>query len=568
MGTDSAVLPPPPAVMPPTAAPVSPVPEATVSQPVVPLQAVAVPVALPVPTAPRLAAPSAPAAAAKPKVVITRAPRLGQRKLDWKSLGLTVAFSAGMHAIALVACMFIVFKNPGLLEDIFTQITEEKEEVADDPIIEQSLVQPEDIKETSQDNVVASESTSEMLFEKGPVDLNVNDLAPAQVKVEAGDLSGLPDIKFDNAASGRMSATAKAAMVRHFGGNSASEAAVASGMKWLANHQYPDGSWSLNHSAHPNCKGQCSQAGKSGEKPFESRMAATGLALLVFLGGGHTHQSGDYQKDVKSGVEFLLKNGRTTSQGFDLCPTVVANEKMYTQGICTIALSELAALTKDPRVRSAASSSVEFIVKAQNTKWGGWVYNPSTTAGPMPEGDTSVTGWQIMALKSAQNAKLKFPPQSFTGCSVYLDSVQTNGGAQYKYGPPQSGPTASMTAAALLCRMYLGWDRKNKGLQDGVIYLGKVKPSPNDMYYNYYATQVMHHWGGEEWTAWNNVMRDQLVRTQHTLKDGHLSGSWDVAAGGGDAGGRLYMTCLCVMTLEVYYRHLPIYRREGLKVEF
>ena len=88
------------------------------------------------------------------------------------------------------------------------------------------------------------------------------------------------------------------------------------------------------------------------------------------------------------------------------------------------------------------------------------------------------------------------------------------------------------------------------------------------MYYNYYATQVMHHWGGDEWANWNGVMRDQLIRTQKTAKDGHMHGSWDLADPHGGTGGRLYMSCLCIMTLEVYYRHLPIYRREGLKVEF
>ena len=99
-------------------------------------------------------------------------------------------------------------------------------------------------------------------------------------------------------------------------------------------------------------------------------------------------------------------------------------------------------------------------------------------------------------------------------------------------------------------------------------YLDKVKPQSNNMYFNYYATQVMHHWGGEEWTRWNEVMRDHLIRTQHPLKDGHLAGSWDIADPHGGGGGRLYMTCLSIMTLEVYYRHLPMYSREKIKVEF
>lgn len=63
-------------------------------------------------------------------------------------------------------------------------------------------------------------------------------------------------------------------------------------------------------------------------------------------------------------------------------------------------------------------------------------------------------------------------------------------------------------------------------------------------------------------------MRDRLVATQQGQDKGHLAGSWNLADPHGSAGGRHYMTCLSVMTLEVYYRHLPIYQREKIKVEF
>ena len=84
------------------------------------------------------------------------------------------------------------------------------------------------------------------------------------------------------------------------------------------------------------------------------------------------------------------------------------------------------------------------------------------------------------------------------------------------------------------------------------------------MYYNYYATQVMHHWGGPEWDRWNNVMREHLIRTQ--IRDGHATGSWDVADRHGSLGGRLYMTTLALLTLEVYYRHLPLYQKDRIEI--
>ena len=87
----------------------------------------------------------------------------------------------------------------------------------------------------------------------------------------------------------------------------------------------------------------------------------------------------------------------------------------------------------------------------------------------------------------------------------------------------------------------------------------------DNQYYNYYATQVMHHYGGQAWIDWNRNMREQLVSTQ--AKDGHASGSWAPRDPHGGTGGRHYATCLSILTLEVYYRHLPLYRRRYIQAE-
>jgi hypothetical protein len=106
--------------------------------------------------------------------------------------------------------------------------------------------------------------------------------------------------------------------------------------------------------------------------------------------------------------------------------------------------------------------------------------------------------------------------------------------------------------------MLLGWPRGERALVRGVSWLETQGPHPNDMYFNYYATQVMHHFGGSPWDHWNRQMRDSLIKTQ--AQQGHESGSWYFPGDEhGKVGGRLYATCLAAMTLEVYYRYLPIY---------
>ena len=90
---------------------------------------------------------------------------------------------------------------------------------------------------------------------------------------------------------------------------------------------------------------------------------------------------------------------------------------------------------------------------------------------------------------------------------------------------PKKG-RATTTAVGLLCRMYLGWKREKPQLKKGVEFLSNLGPSRDDVYYNYYATQVLHHWDGELWDKWNGQMRDHLVETQ--IKEGPGAGSWDV----------------------------------------
>jgi hypothetical protein len=171
-----------------------------------------------------------------------------------------------------------------------------------------------------------------------------------------------------------------------------------------------------------------------------------------------------------------------------------------------------------------------------------------------------------MALVSGHNAKIRVPRNVFSGATSFLNRVQLDTDKYTYYGYIEPQKKVSTSAVGLLCRMYLGWDHKTSGLQKGVQLLADTGPSKNDEYYNYYATQVMHHWGGEAWTAWNNIMREQLIATQ--IKEGVSEGSWTPRGGHGAAAGRLYCTCLNVMTLEVYYRHLPLYQRNAVKGDF
>ena len=147
---------------------------------------------------------------------------------------------------------------------------------------------------------------------------------------------------------------------------------------------------------------------------------------------------------------------------------------------------------------------------------------------------------------------------------IFLENVVCDK-ANEGYGYVGPGSTPTMSAVGLLCRQYLqAWGPQNLRLIKGIDNNIKRYPpgTMRNMYYFYYATQVMHHFGGSAWTDWNNKMRDTLVKTQDK-SSGRDKGSWSSEGDAhGSAGGRLMQTSLSLLTLEVYYRHLPLYYRE------
>lgn len=351
-------------------------------------------------------------------------------------------------------------------------------------------------------------------------------------KEQGADLTGI----LDGRGEGARAKYAKAG-----GGTKESERAVDLGLEWLVRHQRSDGSWSFQHG--PDDPGM-----------LDCPTGATGLALLCFLGAGNTHKKGVYMSQVNGGIKYLVDHIETTSLGGWLQGTGQAT--MYVQGIGAIALCEAYVMSKDPALRRPAQLAIDFIVNAQDPEGGGWRYR-------IPQaGDTSVHGWQLMALQSAKVAELTVPPRCIVRASRFLKSVESEGGSAYAYLNPNS-VRPSTTAVGLLCRMYLGREQTHKGMIRGMRHIGEWGPNLADMYYSYYATQAMHHWGGPQWERWNKVMRDQLVNAQE--QEGDAAGSWPMDASHGvRMGGRLYTTCLSIMTLEVYYRFLPLYRREVL----
>jgi hypothetical protein len=346
----------------------------------------------------------------------------------------------------------------------------------------------------------------------------------------------------------------RAKLVRREGGTVESERAVERGLEWLARHQRPNGSWSLAANevcTDPPCP----------ERPYmESDVAATGLALLPMLGAGHSHiEKGRYQRTIHAGLEWLMKQ----QQPDGLIYTGGAgNAMMYSHAIATMALCEAYGLTKDKGLRASALKAVTYITRVQHAL-GGWRY------APMSEGDTSVHGWMIFALRSADMAGISVAKRTVRQARRYLDTVASDD-AKSLYGyRPGMGMTHTMTAEALVCRQILGWPRDSAPLRQGVAVIEENLHALDNrnIYYWYYATQLLHNMRDKQsWPRWNQKVRDGLIDMQ-VKGNGCAAGSWDpvipVPDQWGQSAGRLYTTSLSLLTLEVYYRYLPLYRDQG-----
>ncbi|HFB98008.1 MAG TPA: hypothetical protein ENJ62_02610, partial [Bryobacterales bacterium] len=360
------------------------------------------------------------------------------------------AVSFVVHLVLICLLAFITIP-PSVTETIVVSGVEEAlpEPFEDEPVVEDQIEPSEEM--TLEDAEPALESAPVEL--EDTVSTEFDDAALAAPSMEVVDLSHkfVPKVNWSKelgAIGGRglegRGAAARQRMVREAGGSAGSEAAVARGLAWLAGHQRPDGGWALDHRM-AGCRGACTHPGD-----LDARIAATGLALLPFLGAGHTHQQGKYKAVVARGLDYLLRRQRTRGQVGDWRDA----GNMYSHGIATIAVCEAYAMTRDPRLARPAQRALNFIVFAQDPVVGGWRYQPRQP------GDTSVTGWQIMALKSGHMAYLIVPGTTVGKADRFLTAVQTRGGARYGYAGP--GEAASTTAIGLLCRMYMGWQHDHE----------------------------------------------------------------------------------------------------------
>ncbi|MEN8148953.1 MAG: prenyltransferase/squalene oxidase repeat-containing protein [Planctomycetota bacterium] len=429
-----------------------------------------------------------------------------------------------------------------------TEFIDQPEEVIDEPVVKDAKVS--DHTETDNDKPFDESLSRENNLGDAPFD---GPSSNAAIGVGGG-------------AGGALGGRGGNENLKAYGGGRTTRNAADLGLKWLKDHQDRDGYWDCDgFMKHDQVPPVCDGAGQALYDP-----GVSGLALLAFLGAGQTHRHGDYKKTVKTGLRYL-KQVQDPEGCFG---PRTDGHYVYNHAIAAMAMAEAYGMTGSVLFKQSAQQAIDFIHKAQNP-YLAWRY------GVRPQdNDSSVTGWMIMALKSAKVSGLRVSQDAFDGCRAWIEKATEPEYGRVGYTARGTGParpegmmdqwpadkSESLTAVGILARIFTGEDpRKSEVIGKGVDLCLKALPvwdeesGSIDMYYWYYATLGLFQVGGDAWDKWNDAMKPAIIDSQR--KDQvSFKGSWDPAGPWGHAGGRVYSTAVMVMCMEVYGRYSRLFQ--------
>jgi hypothetical protein len=300
-------------------------------------------------------------------------------------------------------------------------------------------------------------------------------------------------------------------------------------------------------------------------------LAMTSLSMIAMLAAGHQPTDPTPEgKTLAKALAYVLRPGMQDAQGYFSGD----GSNMYGHAIVTLMLSELLGMgssaEQDKAMRERVQKAVALIVRAQKVPrkdpmdQGGWRYNPNST-----DSDLSVTIWQVMALRSAQNAWIEVPPDTIGWAVRYIKNC-------FRFaipgkGPPKGGtfgyertpegwvlrPEAEQSYAMSSCGLLglqMGGSYGDPQVRQVADWLRYYKPDPKVdkfFYYGtYYFAQALYQRGDEYASEAKETVEKLLLPLQAP------DGSWNK-----EAHWTQLNTCFAILSLSVHNCYLPIYQR-------
>lgn len=292
-----------------------------------------------------------------------------------------------------------------------------------------------------------------------------------------------------------------------------------------------------------------------------------GLAGMAFLARGYRPGAPPYGAVINRTIDYILST--ETNNGY----LGTRGGKMYEHSIAALYLSEVSGMVDSSRqeqIDRMLPRAIKIILVAQNdpkelTKdgpiyHGGWRYEPDSK-----DSDLSVTGWCLMALRSARLNGAPVPDSAIEQALTFIDRCRNRYSGGFGYLPGHrhhsnrrwQEPAANfrLTGVALLCRELSGHHGDETNLKAGDFILASLPgpggffPPGHEEYGAYYCAQAMFQLGGRHWEEFAARMYQHLPAIQDN------DGAWRTEQG------TTYPTAMYLLALSVSYRQLPIYQR-------
>ncbi|MBL9138617.1 MAG: hypothetical protein JNK85_22300 [Verrucomicrobiales bacterium] len=339
------------------------------------------------------------------------------------------------------------------------------------------------------------------------------------------------------------------------------EKSVDEALEWLAKQQGEDGDF---------------------RAPSPAQPAVTGLALLAFLSRGHRPGEGRYGARLDRAVDYLLQTQSETGL-FTSAPVGSVHEDKtpshtaaYNHAIAGTALCEVYGTTdraRADRIKGAVMRALDFTRQLQTrpkfheVDRGGWRYVYLRWDRSAADSDLSVTGWQLMFLRSAQNAEFQVPVDRINAAVEYVERCFVPGQSVFNYalvGASDIRTSRGMVGAGILSLALAGRHHSEMARSAGEWlarrpfgdFGGIVGLRDRYFYSAYYCSQAMAQLGGSFWERFYPPLVRSLLSAQQA------DGSWPPEPAAGDAVfGNVLTTALAVLSLTPPYQLLPVYQR-------
>ncbi|MFO7869837.1 MAG: prenyltransferase/squalene oxidase repeat-containing protein [Kiritimatiellia bacterium] len=311
--------------------------------------------------------------------------------------------------------------------------------------------------------------------------------------------------------------------------------AIEKGIRWLVSKQDPT------------------------EGYFKGKMknTYTALSCIALMAAGHLPGHSEFGDNLRRGILYLVKasedeNGYFGKEG---------QARMYGHGMCTLALLEAYGMmqteTENMKVKGVAEAAIKVILRAQNNEkrkrnhFGGWRYKPKSN-----DADLSLTVWQILPLRSAENCQLDLPGEAVSNAITYVENTYNSKAGGFAYQPGKK-PSISMRCAGVVSLLALGAaneDKNTERIEKSARFLLDFDPAQGGkwFYYQSYYVATAANMAGKKY-------REAVLprMEKHLLSLQKEDGSFEKFKG---YDGGVYSTAFSVICLAVRYQYLPIYQ--------